>query len=166
MISFPLVNIPSNLFLESLFRFMYVIVWTLSNVKDHKIFGAVIFLYSRHIIGNKHNADIIMISIFQCLTRLFVVKEDYTFDVKPIIQTEKRRCVLRERGLFTHPSTPFLPQGHCMERIVNKFFGIRHFSHFGLGIWNSKAKTGRDSVLEVCAGGRMAKATLGITGLK
>ena len=35
MTSFPLVNIPSNLFLESLFRFMYVVVWTLSNVKDH-----------------------------------------------------------------------------------------------------------------------------------
>ena len=30
---------------------------------------------------------------------------------------------------------------------------------------NSKAKTGRDSVLEVCARGEMAKATLGITEL-
>ena len=110
MTSFPLVNIPSNFFLESLFRFMYVIVWTLSNVKDHvKIFAALIFLYCRHIIVNKHNAERITISIFQCFTRLFVVQKDYTFDVKPIIWTEKRRCVLREPGLLAHPSTPFLP---------------------------------------------------------
>ena len=63
---------------------MYVVVWTLSNVKDNiKFFAAVIFLYSRHIIVNKHNADSIM--IFQCFTRLFVVQEYYTFDVKPIL---------------------------------------------------------------------------------
>lgn len=35
MTSFLLVNIPLIFFLESLFRFIYVVVWTLSNVKEH-----------------------------------------------------------------------------------------------------------------------------------
>ena len=33
---------------------------------------------------NKHNADSITISIFQCFTRLFVVQKDHTFNVKPV----------------------------------------------------------------------------------
>ena len=72
---------------------------------------------------NKRNADSIMISIFQCFTKLFVVQKDYTFDVKPVIKTEKRRCLLRELGLSAHPSKPYLPQLHCMEVIRDIYFG-------------------------------------------
>ena len=123
MTSFPLVNIPSNPFSQNPY---FDLCTSLSG--HYRMLKITLNccccnfpVYSRHIIVNKHNADSIMISIFQCFTRLFVVQKDFTFDVKPIIQTEKRRCVLRDRGVFTHPSTPFLPQGHCMERIVNRF---------------------------------------------
>ena len=37
--------------------------------------------------------------------------------------------------------------------------------HLRVGIWDLKAKRGRDSGLKVCAGSRMPKITSGITGL-
>ena len=51
------------------------------------------------------------------------------------------------------------------ERVSNKFFGMRDFPYLRLGIRDFQAKSGRDSGLKVCAGGRMPKVTLGITGL-
>ena len=63
----------------------------------------------------------------------------------------------------TEPSPPTAP-ARCL-RVVNRFFGIQDFPYFGPGIRDSKAKSGRESGLEVCAGGGMPKTTLGITGL-
>ena len=51
------------------------------------------------------------------------------------------------------------------KRVLSKFFGIRDFPYLKLGIWGFKAKSGRDSGLKVCAGGRMPKIFLGITGM-
>ena len=47
-------------------------------------------------------------------------------------------------------------------RVVNRFFAIRDFPYFGLGIRDSKAKSGRDSGLKICSEGGMLTITLGI----
>ena len=44
-------------------------------------------------------------------------------------------------------------------------FGIQDFPYLKFGIWDCKAKSGRDSGMKVCAGGGMPKVTLGITEL-
>ena len=45
--------------------------------------------------------------------------------------------------------------------VVNRFFGIRDFSYLGLGIRNSKAKPGRDSVWKFAREIRWQKQSLG-----
>ena len=49
-----------------------------------------------------------MIPIFQFFTSLFVVQEY-------VLNSEKRRCVLREPGLLACLFKAFLSQRHCME---------------------------------------------------
>ena len=63
------------------------------------------------------------------------------------------------------PPARLLTGCHAKKRILNRFFGIRDFSHLKLGIRDFKAKSERDLGLKVCAGGGMPKITLGITGL-
>ena len=51
-------------------------------------------------------------------------------------------------------------------RVPNSFFGTRVFRYLKLGSRDLKAKSGRVSVLKVCARGGMPNITLGITGLR
>ena len=51
-------------------------------------------------------------------------------------------------------------------RVPNSFSGTRVFRYLKLGSRDLKAKSGRVSVLKVCARGGMPNITLGITGLK
>ena len=51
------------------------------------------------------------------------------------------------------------------QRVPNRFFGTWDFPYLKLGIWDFKAKSGRDSGLKLREGGGMPKMTLGIMGL-
>ena len=55
---------------------------------------------------------------------------------------------------------------NSLQRVPNRFSGIRDIPSLKLGIRDFIAKSGRDSGLKVCAGGGMPKIALGITGLK
>ena len=52
------------------------------------------------------------------------------------------------------------------KRVPSRFSGSGiSLAYLKLGIWGFKAKSGRDSGLKVCTGGRMPKIFLGITGM-
>ena len=52
-----------------------------------------------------------------------------------------------------------------LERVLNRFYGIRDFPYLKLGIRDLRAKSRRDSGLKLSGRVRMPEMTLGITGL-
>ena len=50
-------------------------------------------------------------------------------------------------------------------KVPNRFIRTQVFRYLKLGIWDLKEKSGRVSVLKVCARGGMPNITLGVTGL-
>ena len=52
-----------------------------------------------------------------------------------------------------------------LQRVLNRFYGIRDFPYLKLGIRDLRAKSRRDSGLKVCGRVRMPEITLEITGL-
>ena len=49
---------------------------------------------------------------------------------------------------------------HAQKRVPKSFLGIRDFPYLKLGIWDFKAKSGRDSGLSVCGGRSWGMGTL------
>ena len=52
-----------------------------------------------------------------------------------------------------------------LERVLNRFYGIRDFPYLKFGIRDLRAKSRRDSGLKLSGQVRMPEMTLGITGL-
>ena len=70
------------------------------------------------------------------------------------------------RNLLTPASNVCEAAPRPLLRVPNRFSGIRDFPYLKFGIRDLKAKSGRDSVLKVCAGSGISNITLGITGLQ
>ena len=64
-----------------------------------------------------------------------------------------------KRASAANLASPSLKIRPLIQRVFNRFFGVRDFSYLKAGIWDFEAKRGRDSGLKICSG---REITIGI----
>ena len=68
-----------------------------------------------------------------------------------------------KRASAANLASPSLKIRPLIQRVFNRFFGMRDFSYLKVGTRDFEAKRGRDSGLKICSGRGI---TIGITGLQ